>query len=159
MLRWTLLVLMSLVFAVGCTKGKGEPQAKAARPDNSAGIKTEVSVEPTMLSRSGGGRLRIQVYVSNLKDEAKEWKFETSKPYSIYAIDTDGRQFRVGPVRDSLVPSTLKLAARETRVFEMGWDGHVPMGNNPTYLPPGRYEIEARCLKALSNTVFIWIEE
>jgi hypothetical protein len=86
-------------------------------------------------------------------------EFETSKQYSVYAIDTSGRQYHLGPYTDDPVPSRLTLAANETKVYDLAWDGHVYSGRDVVYLPRGRYEIEARILKAKSNTDFVWVKE
>jgi hypothetical protein len=151
-------MLLICVAAVGCGRQASEPKGKPARPDNSAKIKAELAVEPTSLSRSASQRVTIRVYISNLSDKPNEVEFESTDVYALYAIDEGGRQFRLEREGEPF-ETTLDLNAKETKFYEVAWDGHIWANREIAYLPPGRYELEARCKKAYSNTEFVWVRD
>ncbi|MEJ2722448.1 MAG: BsuPI-related putative proteinase inhibitor [bacterium] len=144
----------------GCGRHDGgELRGKPVRPDNKLKVKAELlSVDPTTLSRSSGGRVVIRILLTNLEDKAKQIEFETSKVYSLYAWDEAGHKFELGKPGDP-VATTVELEPGGTKIFEYPWDGHVRADGDVIYLSPGRYELEARVKGALSNTEFVWINE
>ena len=160
MVRWIVIVccLVSFVSSVGCGR-RGEPKGKPARPDKKLKIKVEMSVEPTVLTRSMGDRAKIRIFVSNMEDKPKAIEFETSHHYTIYAYDEGGRQYNLTQRGESPELSKMRFDPRETKVFDEPFKGHFWNGRDVIHLPAGRYEIEVRIKAALSNTVFIWIEE
>lgn len=162
MSRWMILVwlLVGTMILVGCgRRGSKELQGKPARPDKKLKIKAELlSVDPTTLSRSASGRVVVRILLTNLDDKPRLLEFETTKVYSLYAYDTEGRKLELGKSGDP-VPTTLELEPNGTKIFEHPWDGHVWADGDVIYLNPGRYELEARIKGALSNTDFVWINE
>jgi len=162
MFRW--MILVSLVIGgmvlAGCgRRGSDELRTRPARPDKKLKIKAELlSVDPTTVSRAASGRIVIRILLSNLEDKPKVIEFETSKIYSLYAYDTDGRKLELTK-RGDPVRTTLDLEPSGTKIFEHAWDGHVWADGDVIYLSPGRYELEARVKEAISNTDFVWINE
>ena len=153
-------VVVMAFLAAGCSRySDKEPQGKEPRPDKKLKVSAEMSFDNNEITLSSGERITIKVHIINLSDEPNTLEFETSKQYSVYAIDTSGRQYHLGPYSDDPIPSKMTLAANETRVFDLAWDGHVYSGRDVVYLPRGRYEIEARIKKALSNTDFMWVKD
>jgi hypothetical protein len=153
-------VILSVLVAGGCSRYKGdEPKGKEPRPDKKAKVSAEISFDKNEINLEKGERITFKVHIINLSDEVNTLEFQTSKQYAVYAIDTGGRQYHLGPYTDDPIPSRITLAAYETMVFDLAWDGHVYSGRDVVYLPRGRYEIEARIMKARSNTDFVWVKE
>lgn len=153
-------VLVAALLALGCSRyADKEPQGKEPRPDKKMKVSAEVSFDQNEITLDSGERITIKVHIINLSDETNTLEFETSKQYSVYAIDTGGRQYHLGPYTDDPIPSKMTLAPNETRIFDLAWDGHVYSNRDVVYLPRGRYEIEARIMKARSNTDFVWVKE
>ena len=162
MLKWIIVGWLSVacVLASSCTRPAGSPnQGKVPRPDKDLGITIEVSVTPSSLSMAAGGRMMVTVMVTNMSDDAKTLEFDTSRTYSVYVYDVDGRRYHMGPYGESPVPSRMQLGPLETKAFEIAWDGHVWTDGDVVYMPAGKYEVEAGIKDALSNTVFVWLEK
>lgn len=157
---YLVFVLAVALVAAGCSRyADNEPKGKEPRPDKKMKVSAEMTFDNNEITLNSGQRITVKVHIINLSDESNTLEFETTKQYSVYAIDTSGRQYHLGPYGDDPIASKMTLAANETRVFDLAWDGHVYSDRDVVYLPSGRYEIEARIMKARSNTDFVWVKE
>lgn len=154
---WLSITVCLTAFA--CTRGaRTADRGRAARPDKKLEVKAEIDVNPTFLSMSSGQRVIIRVYISNMSDDTNTLEFDTSRQYSVFAIDDGGRYFQLEADGEPFA-TTMSMLPKETKLFEVGWDGHVWSNGQAVYLPPGRYELEARIADARSNTMFVTLAQ